>query len=112
MLNWLKSNQYASSGISLFLMMYASTVRPQLPAFIVDLFENPVFRVLILSLVVFMRGHNLQLSVLIAVAFTVTMNLISEQKIAEGFVDGVRENMLTEGFDDLDDIDDIESMTS
>lgn len=95
--------------------MYASMARPQLPEFISVLFDNPVFRVLVLSLVVFMSGKNLQLSVLIAVAFTVTMNLLGEQRIAEGFVDGIRENMLTENFDDdlddIDDIDDIESIT-
>lgn len=87
--------------------------RPQLPEFVANLFENPAFRVLVLALVVFMSGNNLQLSIMIAVAFTITMNLLSEQRIAEGFVDGIRENMLTENFDDdLDDIDDIESIMS
>jgi hypothetical protein len=89
--------------------MYASMARPQLPPFVASLFDNAVFRMLILSLVVFMSGQNVQLSVMVAVAFTVTMNLLNEQKIAEGFVDGIRENMINEGFDDdIEDIDDID----
>ena len=105
----LASNKYLTSGLSLFLAMYASMARPQLPPFIAALFDNAVFRMLILSLVVFMSGQNVQLSVMVAVAFTVTMNLLNEQKIAEGFVDGIRENMINEGFDDdIEDIDDID----
>lgn len=103
-------NQYITSGASLFLVLYASMARPQLPQFITNLFDNAIFRLVILSLVVFMSGQNLQLSVMIAVAFTVSMNLLNEQKIAEGFVEGFRENMINEGFtDDIDDIDDIDN---
>jgi hypothetical protein len=102
------SNQYVSSAVSLFLVLYAAMARPQLPEFVVGLFDNSVFRLAILSLVVFMGGNNLQLSVMIAVAFTVTMNLLNEQKISEGFVDGIKENMLENFNDDLDDIDDMD----
>jgi hypothetical protein len=102
-------NKYVTAGTSLFLVLYAGMARPQLPGFVAGLFDNAVFRMLILSLVVFMGGHNLQLSVMVAVAFTVTMNLLNEQKIAEGFVDGIRENMITENFsDDLSDMEDMD----
>ena len=96
----LLKNPYVTATTSLFLVLYASMARPQLPGFITGLFDHAVFRIMILSLVVFMSGKNLQLSVMIAVAFTVTMNLLNEQKIAEGFVDGIRENMITEKFSD------------
>jgi hypothetical protein len=67
--------------------------RPQ--QFISGLFDNQVFRLIILSLVVYMSSQNLPLGVMIAIAFTVSMNLLNEQKIAEGFV---RENMI-EGYE-------------
>lgn len=105
-----KLNTYLSAGVSLFLVLYAGMARPQLPGFMVALFDNAIFRVLVLSLVVFMGGNDAHLSLMVAVAFTVTMNLLNEQKIAEGFVDGIRENMINEGF--LDDMDDIDDMTS
>lgn len=100
------SNKYLSSVVSLFLVLYAGMARPQLPPFINGLFDNAVFRLAVLSMVVFMGGHNVELSLMVAIAFTVTMNLLNEQKIAEGFLDGVRENMINERFvDNTDAID-------
>ena len=94
------SNSYVTNTASLFLVLYASMARPQLPVFVSDLFDNALFRLSVLSLVVFMSGQNIQLSVMIAIAFTVSMNLLNEQKIAEGFIEGFRENMINEGFAD------------
>lgn len=82
----LANNTYVTASASLFLMLYAGMARPQLPEFVAKLFNDAIFRVFILSLVVFMGGQNIQVSILIAIAFTVTMNLLNEQKIAEGFV--------------------------
>lgn len=92
------ANPYVTSGASLFLMLYASMARPQLPGFMAGLFDNGLFRLTVLALVVFMSGHNIQLSVMIAIAFTISMNLLNEQKIAEGFIEGFHENMINEGF--------------
>jgi hypothetical protein len=85
------TNPYVSASLSLFLVLYSSLARPELPTFVMDLFDNSIFRILVLSLVVFMSGRNLQLSIMIALAFTVTMNMLNEQKVAEGFIDGIRE---------------------
>lgn len=90
------SNPYVTSSASLFLVLYAGMARPQLPEFIANLFDNAVFRLAILTLVVFMSGQNLQLSIIVAVAFMVSMNLLNEQKIAEGFVNGMHESMISE----------------
>lgn len=76
---------YASPAASLFLLLYASLARPQLPELLANMFNNALFRLIILALVVFMSGHNFQLSLMIAIAFTLSMNLLSEQKVAEGF---------------------------
>ena len=78
---------YASPTASLFLLLYASLARPQLPEFIANLFSYALFRLLMLVLMVFMSGQNIQLSIMIAIVFTLSMNLLSEQKFAEGFED-------------------------
>jgi hypothetical protein len=95
-LTGLVGNKYVSTSASLFLILYAGMARPQLPQFVANLFDNAVFRLTILSLIVFMSGQNIQLSVMVAIAFTITMNLLNEQKIAEGFVDSMRESMIDE----------------
>ena len=110
------SNTYVNAGASLFLVMYASMARPQLPEVVVGLFDNVFFRLAVLTLVLYTSNHSLQLSVMVAVAFTVTMNMLNEQKIAEGFVDGLKVNMLNENFadnmDDADDLDDMDDSTN
>lgn len=70
---------------SLFLVLYAGMARPELPSLISELFNYAAFRLIILTLIVFMGGQDIQLSLIIAIGFTVTMNLLSEQKIKEEF---------------------------
>lgn len=84
-LSFLHQNSYVSTTLSLFLVLYAGLAKPEMPSFIRRLFDNPVFRILILSLVVYRGNKDPQLSLMIAVAFTVTLNLLSEQEMVEGF---------------------------
>lgn len=79
-------NTYVSAAVTLFLILYASLARPQLPVFIAKLFDNPLFRLLVLFGIAFMASRNFQVALLVSVAFTVTMNLLNEQKIVEGFM--------------------------
>ena len=81
----LLENQYVSATLTLFLALYAILARPVLPPFLANLFENPLFRLFVLFLVAWTASHNAALSLMIALAFTITLNLLSEQRIAEGF---------------------------
>ena len=80
-------NKYSSTLITMFLVFYSGLAAPKLPNFIVGLFENPIFRILILSLIVYNGNRDPQFAIMIAVGFTVTMNIISKQKLFEGFAD-------------------------
>ena len=77
-------NRYSSTLITLFLVLYSGLVAPKLPKLIVKFFENPIFRILILSLIVYNGNKDPQFSIMIAVGFTVTMNMVSKQKLFEG----------------------------
>ena len=78
-------NQYSSTIVTVIILLYASLARPKLPNFMVKLFENPIFRVLFLSLIVYKGNRDPVFSIMIAIAFTVTMNLISQQRFFENF---------------------------
>lgn len=80
-------NPYLKSGLALFLVLYSSMSRPELPSMIMLLFDNAIFRLLVLTLIVFMSNGDVQVALLVAVAFTVTLNFLNEQKIAEGFAE-------------------------
>lgn len=79
-------NPYVSATLTLFLVLYGGLAKPDLPDFVMDLFDNALFRVLVLFLIAFTASKNAQVALLIAVGFTVTMNLLSERKMAEGFM--------------------------
>jgi len=96
----LLQNQYVVGALTLFISLYASLARPELPPFMMTLFENPIFKVLFMFLAVYLSSKNIQLSLMISVAFVVTLNLISEQRISEGFTEGIREGLMMEGFED------------
>lgn len=88
------NNTYVSGALTLFLILYASMVRPELPPTLMNMFDSSLFRVVFSALIVYTASHNLQVSVLIAVVFVLSMNVLNEQKIAEGFKMGLEE----EGF--------------
>ena len=91
-------NKYSSTIVTIFLIAYASLARPQLPGFMNRLFENSLFKVFLLSLIVYRGNKNPKLSILIAMAFVVIMKFLSKQKIFDGFTNVNTDD--TPGFDD------------
>jgi hypothetical protein len=83
-LGWLKSNKYVLPVIALFLILYVTSARPKLPKFIEDLFENPIFRLVVIAYIVYRANNDLQSAILIAALFLIIMHLINKNK-AEGF---------------------------
>lgn len=79
-------NPYVSATLVLFLILYSALARPDLPDFIMNLFNNAIFRLLILFLIAYFAAKNVQVAILVAIGFTITMNLLSERKMAENFV--------------------------
>jgi len=82
----LLNNENVAIGLSLLLALYADDAKIKLPNFIRELFANPVFRIVILSLLLihdFNKAPHIALTV--ALAFTWTMHLISKQELEENF---------------------------
>ena len=84
-LSTVDNNVYVSTILSLFVVLYGSLAKPELPKIIEDLFKNAVFRVLFLALIMYRSNKEPQLSIMLAVGFTITMNLISEKQTRENF---------------------------
>jgi hypothetical protein len=77
------SNNYSSAIITLFLVLYGGLAAPKLPSFIVDLFENAIFRIIVLSLIVYKGNRDPSMALMIAVGFTVTLNMINKKDFVE-----------------------------
>tara|TARA_E500000178_G_C16827932_1_gene664653 strand:- start:16 stop:483 length:468 start_codon:yes stop_codon:yes gene_type:complete len=84
-LSMLFNNKTTSTLLTLILLGYASLVRHDIPNFVVKLFDNPIFRILVLSLIIYKGNKDPKLAIMVAVGFTVTMNVITRKKLFENF---------------------------
>ena len=85
MLEPLHENKTLYTFVTLFLILYGSLAKPKLPSVIRQLFDNAIFRVMILSLILFRKGNDLHLSIMIAVAYIFTMQMNDLEKTKEKF---------------------------
>lgn len=89
----LLNNNYLTAALTLFLVLYGAMARPQLPMFMMYLFDNVLFRLLVLFSIVYLSNRNIQVSLIVAVAFVITMGLLNQQHMMEGFYAGMYEDM-------------------
>ncbi len=80
-LGWIHEHKYVLPVLSLFLGMYAALARPKLPNFIAKLFENPVFRLVMISYIIYRGNKDPQLALMIAAAFLITMHMINKKQV-------------------------------
>ncbi|MBA42563.1 MAG: hypothetical protein CMF62_00955 [Magnetococcales bacterium] len=71
-------NEYVSTGLSLFLVLYAGMAAPQLPENVARLFENTFFKVLIFFLIVYTSRRNPTVAIISAVALMVSLQTLSK----------------------------------
>jgi len=82
-LGWVHENKLVLPVLSLILGMYAALARPKLPKFIQKLFENPIFRLVMISYIIYRGNNDPQLSIMIAAAFLITIHMINKQKVKQ-----------------------------
>ena len=84
-LSYLFGNKRLSVLLTMFLVFYGGMAGPNLPISIEKLFTNPVFRVFILSLIVYKANNDPPLSIMIASSFIIIMDLVNKKKLFESF---------------------------
>lgn len=83
------NNEYFIIAMALFVGLYASFVGStnKLPSFIRDLFNNPIFRILILSvLLIHNFGSSPHVALAVVLIFTFTMYTLRLQEVKENFI--------------------------
>jgi hypothetical protein len=78
-------NKYFLAIFAIFSGLYSAQIRPGLPKFIMDLFQNPIFRVLILSLIVVRSYKDIEFSIIIAMSFLLITNIVINQLFEDKF---------------------------
>jgi len=84
---YILENKYFFAILSILTALYGAQIRPTLPKFIMDLFQNPIFRLLILFLVLFRGYKDPQFSIIMAISFTLIMDIVKNQLFKETFTD-------------------------
>jgi len=81
----LVQNTYLFSILSIFLVVYGPRLQPKLPVSLRNLFNNAVFRAVILFLISYLSSTNIQSSITITIIFLITINLLHTNNILETF---------------------------
>lgn len=84
-------NQIVSSVLGLFLVLYAGLAAPKLPRSIAKLFDNPVFRVIVLFLVAFMASKNKSVALIAAVGLVVSFQTLNRHKMNDQLITAIEE---------------------
>lgn len=75
----------AAGFLKLLLVLYAGLFAPNLPKYVLDWFKFVPFKILILFLIVWTGNHDPALSITVAVAFFMTLNVVSGKQAFEAF---------------------------
>jgi len=83
-------NQYVSTILRIFLVLYAGLAAPALPKEIAELMANPIAKLVVLFLVVYTSTKDSTIALLVAVGFTLTIQTLNnyealdDAKVATG----------------------------
>lgn len=75
------THKYVLPVLALILILYVSHVRPTLPNFVLELFHNNIFRLVVCTYIVYRANHDPQSAVLIAAVFLIIMHMVNKQFI-------------------------------
>jgi hypothetical protein len=70
-------NKYVAATLAIFLILYAGYAAPKLPASIAKLFDYEIFKLLIIFLIAFTSSKSPMLSILIALAFVLSLQTLN-----------------------------------
>lgn len=95
-------NTYLFGLLTLFVTIYGPRLSPKLPEPVQRAFSHPVFRGVIMFLVVFMAKHDIRTSIVVTVIFLILSHILHQENLTETFIQKYERNI--ENFIDANDI--------
>ena len=93
--NNLLNNQTVVNVLTLVLALYAALAAPALPNSVILFFDTLVGKLLLLFLIGYTASQNIQVSLMVAVAFVVTLQVINKRQTEEYINFLRRENFIS-----------------
>jgi hypothetical protein len=75
-------NPAVSGTLNILLILYASIVAPDLPEFLRVFFSSVVGKIIIVALIALTASRNINVAVLIAVGFVITLNSLRTEEFS------------------------------
>ena len=80
-------NPVVSGTLNILLILYAGLVAPELPEFMKSFFNSMIGKVIIIALIALTANKNINVAVLIAIGFIVSLNFIQTEEFANKIAD-------------------------
>ena len=93
---YLLDQKYINTAVYLFLILYAGLAAPKLPSYISKLFNNAVFRVIILFLIAYLASKDVEAAILVSVGLVITLMTLNHHIVNDKITALL--NMKAEGF--------------
>ena len=76
-------NQYVSTSLAVFLVLYGGLAAPKLPKSMIKLFSNPIFRMLVIFLIAYTSSKNHSIALVATIVLILIMHESNEEKQVE-----------------------------
>jgi hypothetical protein len=81
--------------LKMTLILYGSVIAPKLPKKVLEWFDFVPFKIFVLFLIVWAGSHDPSLSLLIAICFYVSLNVLNGKQAFENFERNLKSNNIT-----------------
>lgn len=83
--NWLSflDNEYVSSALIIFLIVYATLAAPKLPDYILKLFDYTIVKLVLFFLIAYIAQKNASVAIVAAIGLLVTIIALNKLKLNE-----------------------------
>ena len=75
------NNDFVNILIFTFVVLYHCVLLPKIPQPMLDLADNMFFKIFIITMIAFLANRNLRISLLIAISFVVTLNIVNKTAV-------------------------------
>tara|TARA_B100001094_G_C17919044_1_gene665021 strand:+ start:48 stop:677 length:630 start_codon:yes stop_codon:yes gene_type:complete len=79
------ANKYFSTIVSVVLALYAGALAPALPNKFIEITDTLPGKIIFVFLIGYLSTKNMQLSIMVAVAFVVTLTVVNKNRINEAY---------------------------
>lgn len=114
--NWLSflDNEYVSSALIIFLIVYATLAAPKLPDYILRLFDYTIVKLVLFFLIAYIAQKNASVAIVAAIGLLVTIIALNKLKLNEtvGRIMGNSEPMSSVSYGIYDQSFDSDTMTA